>query len=93
LHVFASGTTFPDLELPDHNDVARRLSELAEGDPLVVNFFRGWWCPKEQTYFRGLARLQDEAEVAYTRLVSISIDEPVALSATGSSMLIDTSRV
>jgi peroxiredoxin len=81
MHELGPGTTFPDLELPDHNDVVRRLGELAEGDPLVVNFFRGWWCPKEQTYFRGLARLQDEMEVAYTRLVSISIDEPVALSA------------
>jgi peroxiredoxin len=75
------GQTFPDLELPDHNGVTRQLSELAEGDPLVVNFFRGWWCPKEQQFFRGLVQLQSEAEVAYSRLVSISIDDPVALSA------------
>lgn len=75
------GGFLPDLELPDHSGITRTLSELAEGDPLVVNFFRGWWCPKEQTAFRALVRLQDEAEVAYTRLVSISIDEPVALSA------------
>ncbi len=71
----------PDLELPDHSGITRSLTELAEGDPLVVNFFRGWWCPKEQTAFRALVRLQDEAEVAYTRFVSISIDEPVVLSA------------
>ena len=81
MHDLGPGTAFPDLELPDHNDVVRRLGDLAEGDPVVVTFFRGWWCPKEQAYFRGLARLQDEAEVAYTRLVSISIDQPVALSA------------
>lgn len=77
----APGTAFPDLELPDHNGVPRRLCELAEGDPLVLTFFRGWWCPKEQAFFRGLVALQDEMEVAYTRLVSVSIDEPVALSA------------
>ena len=76
-----SGNHFPDLELPDHNAVTRRLSELTEGDPLVLVFFRGWWCPKEQTYFRGLARLQDEMEVAYSRLVSVSIDEPLTQSA------------
>ena len=75
------GGLLPDLELPDHTGITRTLTELAEGDPLVVNFFRGWWCPKEQTAFRALARLQDEVEVAYARLVSISIDEPVALSA------------
>ncbi|MGZ4596921.1 MAG: redoxin domain-containing protein [Actinomycetes bacterium] len=76
-----AGNHFPDLELPDHNAVTRRLSELTEGDPLVLVFFRGWWCPKEQTFFRGLARLQDEMEVAYSRLVSVSIDEPLTQSA------------
>jgi peroxiredoxin len=75
------GGQFPDLELPDHNSVPRRLSELAEGDPLVLNFFRGWWCPKEQAFFKGLVRLQDEVEVAYTRMVSVSIDPPGELSA------------
>ena len=75
------GRRFPDLELPDHNGVPRRLTELAEGDPLVVNFFRGWWCPKEQAFFRGLVRLQDEVEVAYTRMVSVSVDPPGELSA------------
>ena len=75
------GGTFPDLELPDHSGVVRTLTELAEGDPLVLTFFRGWWCPKEQTFFRGLVGFQEEAEVAYTRLVSVSIDGPVELSA------------
>jgi peroxiredoxin len=75
------GGQFPDLERPDHNSVPRRLSELAEGDPLVLNFFRGWWCPKEQAFFKALVRLQDEVEVAYTRMVSVSIDPPGELSA------------
>jgi peroxiredoxin len=77
----APGGHFPDLELPDHSGVTRRLSELAEGDPVVLAFFRGWWCPKEQSYFRGLARFQDEVEVAYTRLVSVSVDPPGEQSA------------
>ena len=76
-----TGGTFPDLELPDHSGVVRTLTELAEGDPLVLTFFRGWWCPKEQAFFRGLVGFQEEAEVAYTRLVSVSIDGPVELSA------------
>jgi len=77
----APGGRFPDLELPDHSGIVRRLSELAEGDPMVVTFFRGWWCPKEQAFFRGLVALQEEMEVAYSRLVSVSVDEPIALSA------------
>jgi len=76
-----SGRTFPDLELPDHAGNPRRLSELAAGDPVVLNFYRGWWCPKEQAFFRNLVRLQDEAEVAYTRFVSVSVDPPAVAAA------------
>lgn len=72
---------FPDIALPDHSGILRTLPELAEGDPMVLNFFRGWWCPKEQAFFRRLARLQDEVEVAYSRMVSVSVDPPGELSA------------
>ena len=75
------GTALLDIELPDHNGISRSLSELAAGDPLVVVFYRGWWCPKEQQFFRGLTRLQDEAEVAYTQMVSISVDTVAELAA------------
>jgi peroxiredoxin len=37
---------------------------------------RGWWCPKEQRYMRELCRLQDEFEVAYARIVVVSVDTP-----------------
>jgi peroxiredoxin len=66
----------PDLELPDHAGRTRRLSELVAGDPAVIQFYRGWWCPKEQAFFRRLVALQDEAEVAYSGMVSISVDPP-----------------
>ncbi len=75
------GGHFPDLELRDHSGVPRQLSELAEGDPLILNFFRGWWCPKEQAFFKGLVGFQNEVEVGYTRMVSVSVDPPGELSA------------
>jgi len=65
-----------DLELPDHTGRVRRLTEIAGGDPLVVVFSRGWWCPKEQRFLRGLVTLQNELEVAYSRLVVVSVDPP-----------------
>lgn len=74
--LLAPGSPCPDLDLPDHDGRTRRLSELAGGDPLVLCFSRGWWCPKEQTYLRGLVRLQDEFEVAYARIVVVSVDPP-----------------
>ena len=70
------GDTFPDLELPDTAGNVRRLDDLVGGDPTLLHFYRGWWCPKEQAYFRRLVALQDEAEVAYTRFVSVSVDPP-----------------
>ena len=75
------GESFPDLELPDHTGRPRRLSEVAGGDPLVLHSSRGWWCPKEQRYFRNLVALQDEFEVAYARIVVVSVDPPEVQSA------------
>lgn len=77
----APGGRFPDLALPDHTGRARELSEVAGGDPVALLFSRGWWCPKEQRHLRELAALQDEFEVAYARIVVITVDAPEVQSA------------
>ena len=77
----APGTTFPDFALNDHAGNRRLLSSLVAGDPAVLQFYRGWWCPKEQTFFRRLIRFQDEVEVAYARVISVSVDPPVVSAA------------
>ena len=74
------GGQVPDFELPDHAANERRLSQLVGGDPTVLHFYRGWWCPKEQAFFRRLLALQQDAEVAYARMVSVSVD-PTEVSA------------
>ncbi len=71
-----AGQRFDDLELPDHAGHPRRLSALAGGDPTVLHFYRGWWCPKEQAFLRRLVAFQDEVEVAYANVVSVSVDAP-----------------
>jgi len=75
------GQRFPDLDLPDHTGRDRMLSDVAAGDPLVLVFSRGWWCPKEQRYLRELTELQDEFEVAYSRIAVVSVDAPEVQSA------------
>ena len=75
------GRPFPDLELADHAGKRRRRSQLIGGDPTVLQFFRGWWCPKEQAFLRRLIAFQDEAEVAYSRIVSVSVDPPTVNAA------------
>ncbi len=74
-----AGDVVPDLELPDHLGHDRRLSDLVGGDPTLLHFLRGWWCPKERQFFRRLVDLQDDAEVAYARIVSV--DPPTVQAA------------
>jgi peroxiredoxin len=74
--MLAAGQQLPDFELLDHAGNKRRLSQLVGDDPTVVHFYRGWWCPKEQAFFRRLLALQDDAEVAYSRILSVSVDPP-----------------
>ena len=73
--------TFPDLVALDHAGRSRSLSELAAGDPLVLTTYRGFWCPKEQAFMRRLVAFQDEIEVAYTSVVSLSVDPPEVAAA------------
>ncbi len=75
------GDRFPDLALPDGDGHPRTLSELAGGDPLLLHTYRGWWCPKERAFLRTLTGWQSELEVAYTRLVSVSVDPPAVVAA------------
>ncbi len=77
----APGAAFPDVTLTDHAGNLRLLSDLVAGDPAVLQFYRGWWCPKEQAYFRRLVALQDEVEVAYARMISVSVDPPEVAAA------------
>jgi peroxiredoxin len=70
------GNAFPDLRLPDHTARERSLSELADGQPLVLNFVRGWWCPKEQVRLRMLVTVQESIQREYGALAVVTIDEP-----------------
>ena len=68
------GAAFPDYELSDHRGKHRTLSELQQGDPLVVVLSRGGFCPKDRRQHEGLLQLHREMQVGYCRLVTISTD-------------------
>ncbi len=70
------GNAFPDLRLPDHTSRQRSLSKLARGQPLVLNFVRGWWCPKEQVRLRMLVSMQEAIQREYGALAVVTVDEP-----------------
>jgi len=69
-----AGAVFPDYELPDHRGKHQTLSELQQGDPLVLVLSRGGFCPKERRQHEGLLQLHREMQVGYCRLVTISTD-------------------
>jgi peroxiredoxin len=69
------GGTFPDYELPDHENVSRRLSELQGDDPLILTLARGHYCPKEHQQHLELAAAYTKIAVAYTHVVTIATDD------------------
>ena len=68
------GGVFPDYELPDHESVPRRLSEIQGDDPLVLTLARGHFCPKEHQQHLQLAAAYPQFAVAYTKIATISTD-------------------
>jgi peroxiredoxin len=80
--VLRPGVRLPDLTLTDQDDVPRRTVDLPGGDPLVLHLHRGWFCPKDRTYLRHvLLPLAEELDVAYVRLVSVSVEPPAVQAA------------
>src|SRR3954465_3435497 len=71
------GGVFPDYALPDHTSTVRTLSEIQGDDPMIVTLARGPYCPKApQPHLRIATDLQAKIAVAYTKIVTISTDEP-----------------
>ena len=71
------GNPFPDVRLPEHTGRELSLSEIAGGQPLVLCFVRGWWCPKEQVRVRSLVSMQDEVQREYGKLAAVTVDGAV----------------
>jgi peroxiredoxin len=69
------GGVFPDYELPDHESVPRKLSELQGDDPMILTLARGHYCPKEHQQHLELAASYPKVAVAYTKVVTIATDE------------------
>ena len=87
------GDQFPDVQLPNHHHKLVRLSHYTQpglgdkkmgfldGYPLIVVFYRGFYCPRDQQQMRQLVQFQDELQVNYARLVAISVSPPTVQAA------------
>ncbi len=95
----APGATFPDYELPDQDGVLRRLSELQDGDPMILVLSRGHFCPKDHQQHRELVELKPRIDVASTKILTITTDNGIGCwemkQSTGATwpFLSDTDRI
>src|SRR5450631_3275780 len=71
----APGGTFPDYELPDHENLPRKLSEIQGDDPLILTLARGHYCPKEHQQHLELAAFYPKIAVAYTQIATVATDD------------------
>lgn len=87
------GDRFPNIALPNHQKEPTQLSQITQpglidqklgfldGYPLIVVFYRGFFCPRDRQQFRQLVQFQDELMVNYGKLVAISADPPLVQAA------------
>ncbi len=88
-----AGDRFPDIELPNQQGERTALSSLTrpslldrklgfhDGYPLILVFYRGFFCPRDQQQMRLLVQLQPELAVSYGRLAAVSADPPQVAAA------------
>ena len=84
---------FPDMALSSHQNELTRLSHFTkpslldehlgflDGYPLILVFFRGFFCPRDQQQMRQLVEFQHELAVNYGKLVAVSVDPPLVQAA------------
>ncbi|MBX2863222.1 MAG: AhpC/TSA family protein [Leptolyngbyaceae cyanobacterium MAG.088] len=70
------GDTAPNFELPDATGKVVRLSELLKQGPVVINFYRGEWCPYCNLELRAFQNLLPDFKQAGATLVAISPELP-----------------
>jgi len=87
------GDRFPDIERPNHDSEMIRLSTLTQpglvdhylgftdGYPLILVFYRGFFCPRDRQQLPQLVQFQGELAVNYCKLATVSVDPPIVQAA------------
>lgn len=70
------GETAPDFELPDPTGQRVKLSTVLANGPVVLNFYRGEWCPYCNLEIRAFQQLLPEFQQAGAQVVAISPELP-----------------
>lgn len=73
-NVLETGAEFPDFMLPDTDGRLVALGDLLERGPVVVQFFRGDWCPYCRLMLDALATALPAIEATGASLVALTPD-------------------
>lgn len=77
-----AGDIVPDFELPNHKGEQVRFADLVRQGPVVINFYRGGWCPYCNLEMRALQEKLPEIVDLGARLVAVSPELPDAAMST-----------
>ena len=70
------GDKAPEFNLPDIHGKQTKLSDLLEQGPVVINYYRGGWCPFCSLELKAYQNLLPEIKAAGGILVGISPEAP-----------------
>jgi peroxiredoxin len=71
-----TGDTMPDFELPNQHGERRHLSDYLAESPVVLNIYRGGWCPYCNMEMKALHDALPEIESRGARLVGMAPETP-----------------
>lgn len=71
-----TGDIMPDFELPNQHGERRRLSDYLAKSPVVLNIYRGGWCPYCNMEMKALHDALPEIESHGARLVGLAPETP-----------------
>jgi peroxiredoxin len=71
-----TGDRIPDFTLPNHHGVPRRLYDLLDDGVVVLNFYRGGWCPYCNMELSALQQALPDLRATGATLVAISPELP-----------------
>jgi len=77
-----TGDTVPDFELPDQHGSLRRLSNYLAESPVVLNVYRGGWCPYCNMEMKALHDVLPDIKGRGARLLGMSPETPDRAMAT-----------
>lgn len=84
-----AGNTMPDFELPNQHGELRRLSDYLAESPVVLNVYRGGWCPYCNMEMKALHDALSEIEACGARLIGMAPETPEKAMATAERNEID----